>query len=64
MNNLSKILQVKNIKEIDLANFLGVTRQCVNRWTHDLNYPSKKYIKAISIFLDVSIEDLFFNDIK
>ena len=61
MNNLNKILKRKNIKEIDLAQHLGVTRQCVNRWTHNINYPNKKYIKAISDFLNVSIEELFFS---
>jgi len=61
MNNLEKILSQRGITKSDLARQLNVSRQRVNNWTRNKNYPSKKYIKLISSFLGVSIEELFYN---
>ena len=64
MNNLEKILKERNISQTDLAQKLGVSIQRVNRWIRGNNYPHKKYIKAISILLKVSVEKLFFSEDK
>jgi transcriptional regulator with XRE-family HTH domain len=62
MNNLNEILYQKRITKSDLARALNVSRQRVNNWTQNKNYPQKKYIKLISNFLGVSIEKLFYNE--
>ena len=62
MNNLEKTLKKKNIRQIDLARKLGVSKERVNNWVRGKSYPNTfGLLKAISIFLDVPIEELFFN---
>ncbi|MBA7560817.1 XRE family transcriptional regulator [Candidatus Atribacteria bacterium 1244-E10-H5-B2] len=62
MITLNKILKKKGMSQTTLATKLGVSRQRVNRWVQGINYPNKKNIKEISAILDVSVEELFFNE--
>lgn len=61
MNNLEEILYQKHISKAELARQLNVSPQRVNNWTQDKNYPQRKYMRLMSIYLNIPIEKLFFN---
>jgi len=46
------------LKQIDLANSLGVTPQAVSKWERDENYPDIFILKKISSLFDVSVDYL------
>jgi len=62
MNNLNEILYQKRITKAELARQLNVSPQRVNNWTQGKNYPRRKYIKLISVYLNIPIDKLFFNE--
>ncbi len=64
MNNLKKILQQQGVTQSELARQLNISRQRVNNWTRNINYPDIKHIKLVSIYLKVPIDKLFFNGDK
>jgi len=57
--NLKKILLDKNIQQKDLSEKLGITRQALNRWCLDKDYPSRKNLSKLSEILEVP-ESYFF----
>lgn len=64
MKNLNEILYQKRITKAQLARQLKITPQRVNNWTQGKNYPDKKLMKQISVYLNVSIDELFFSEDK
>jgi putative transcriptional regulator len=55
---LDEILKEKNIKQIDLANRLNLSKQTVNYWVKNKNLPSINTLDQIANELKINIKDL------
>jgi transcriptional regulator with XRE-family HTH domain len=51
-------LKSKNLRQIDLTNFLGTTHNTFGNWKSGLNKSYLKYLHAIASYLDVDVEYL------
>ena len=48
----------KGMKQVDLAEALGVSKTCINYWEKDKREPSVKDIKHVCSILDINADDL------
>lgn len=48
----------KGMKQVDLAEALGVSKTCINYWEKDKREPSVKDIKRLCSILDINADDL------
>lgn len=62
MTKLSKILKERGIKQIWIAEKLGVSKMAVSHWVKGKHIPKVKYILKLSELLNVSIEELVNED--
>ena len=58
MLRIKEVLLLKNIKQQQLANQLGVSKVTVSYWCNNQTNPSLDTLKQISIILKVKITDL------
>ncbi len=58
MLRIKEVLKLKNIKQQQLANQLGVSKVTVSYWCNNQTNPSLDTLKQISIILKVKITDL------
>ena len=58
MTKLGKILKQKGIKQIWVAEKLGVSGMTVSHWVKGNNVPKAKYILKLAMLLNVSFEEL------
>lgn len=56
---IKELRQKFSLKQIDLANSLGVTPQAVSKWEKDENFPDLYLIRKMAVLFDVSLDDLF-----
>lgn len=61
-NNLKKLRKERNLKQIDLAKEVGVTRQSMSYYELGMTRPSLDKAKKIADVLDCTIEDIFFDN--
>ena len=54
----------KKCTQTELAEFLDVSPQAVSRWEMNLTYPDMGLLPEIADYFDVSIDELFENNIK
>lgn len=59
MLRIKEVLKLKNIKQQQLADQLGVSKVTVSYWCNNQTNPSLDTLKQISIILKVKITDLF-----
>ena len=58
MLRIKEVLKLKNIKQQQLADQLGVSKVTVSYWCNNQTNPSLDTLKQISIILKVKITDL------
>lgn len=63
-SNLKQILDDRCINYTKFATKLGVTKQALDNWLRDKNYPTMNNMKKISKELGVDVIKLFFNEDK
>lgn len=51
--------QRKNVRQEDLADFLGVSCQAVSKWETESNLPDITLLPRLAVFFGVAIDDLF-----
>jgi transcriptional regulator with XRE-family HTH domain len=56
---LNEVLQEKKITQKSLAERLKISKQSVNYWVNNRNYPSIETLKVIANELKIDIKDLF-----
>lgn len=56
--NISELRKVKNVKQDELARFVGVTAQAVSKWENG-GVPDTELLPKIAEFFNVSIDELF-----
>jgi len=61
-NNLNLIIKEKGIKKGYLAKRLGVTNQTMSNWLSGYSMPNLLMAKKLSAMLEVTIEDIFFDN--
>jgi len=61
-NNLKEILMKRNIKQIDLVDYLNVTKGTVSNIINNKFEPSAKIMFDISNYLKLPIEDIFYDE--
>ena len=62
--NLKKLIQKNGIKNIDLAEYLGVTKSAVSNYLSGLSVPKVDTIRKLAAFFGVSFEQLMETDIE
>ena len=62
--NIKKLRTAMNISQVDLANKLGVSKQCVSNWENDNVVPSIDMLIKLSKFFNVSTDYLLDLDNK
>jgi len=55
---IKKIRMKFGLKQIDLANSLGVTPQAVSKWEKDENFPDIYLLRKLVCLFDMSLDDL------
>ena len=55
VNFLNENISKKGVRQIDLANYLGVSKMVVHHWMKGLNAPTINYIPEIAKFFNVSV---------
>lgn len=56
--NINRLLYEKSMKQIDLANYLGISKQVMSKMLNGSRIINASELKAISEFLSVSMEEL------
>ena len=56
--NINKLRKLHGISQVELANALGVTKQCVSNWENDNVLPSIEMLIKLSIYFSVSCDYL------
>lgn len=59
---LKELRKKKNLTQEELAEKLFVTRTAVSKWESGKGYPSIELLKELSIFYEISIDDLLSNE--
>jgi transcriptional regulator with XRE-family HTH domain len=57
-NRISQVLQKKNIKQIELANQLGVVKSTVSMWCSNASQPPLSKLGLIADFLECELVEL------
>lgn len=56
--NIKKLRTLRSISQVQLANALNVSKQCVSNWENDNIQPSIEMLVKIAIYFDVSTDYL------
>lgn len=56
--NLKNLRDAHNISQVELANKLGITKQCVSNWENDNILPSIEMLIKLSKYFNVSTDYL------
>lgn len=59
-NNIKKLRQSKKLRQEDLANLLGVSRQTIIAVENDRYNPSLELAMKLARVLNTTVEELFF----
>jgi len=62
MNNLKKLRESKNMRQIDLANCLGFKRNTVAKWETGKNSIPEKKLIMLADYFDVSCDEVLNRD--
>lgn len=62
--NLNYLLKIKDIKKINFAEQIGISRQSLNQYIQGNNYPSFEILVKISNILEITIDDLLKKDLE
>lgn len=57
--NIKKYLNMHDKSQVQLANYLGITKAAVTNWVKGVTSPDINTITKICEFLDISVNDLF-----
>ena len=58
LDNISRILDEKKLKQKDLTDYLGISKNCFTDWKNGKSASYKKYLPQIVEFLGVSVDYL------
>ncbi len=58
MKNLLLLRKGKHLRQIDIANVLGIAVSTYSYWENDINEPDVESLKKLADFFDVSIDML------
>lgn len=62
LNNISRLLEEKGLKQKDLTDFLGISKNCFTDWKSGKSSSYNKYLPQIAEFLGVSVDYLIGNE--
>lgn len=58
LNNILSLLKAKGVRQRDLSDYLGLSKNTMTGWKNGNNTSYKKHLPEIAEFLDVSIDYL------
>ncbi len=64
LTNIMRLLKEQNKKQIDLTNYLGVTKNIFTDWKAGRNTSYRKYLPQIAEFFGVSVDYILGNEQK
>lgn len=56
--NLRRLLEERNVKQIDVADAIGVSHQLMNTWVRGKAYPRPNRIQLLASYFGVRVADL------
>ena len=63
--NIRKLRKIRHLSQVELANDLGVSKQCISNWENDNILPSVDMLVKIAKFFNISTDALLgIEDIK
>jgi len=62
MNKLREILDEKCINRAMLSRKLNVSKQTIDNWIKNRNYPTMEHMKQIAKILDMTVLEIFFSE--
>lgn len=63
LTNILSLLKEQNKKQIDLTNYLGLSKNVFSEWKANRSTSYMKYLPKIAEFFDVSVDYLIGNEI-
>lgn len=57
-SNIKRLLQERHLKQVDLADALGISNGTLSDWLKGRYYPRHKYIVAMSEFFGVPVDEI------
>lgn len=64
MNNLNLLIKNSGLKKQKIARYIGVADSTLTRYTNNQTYPNINKLKKLADILNVSIEDITFDEIN
>lgn len=58
-NNIKKICEMKGIKQIEIAEFMGISQGSVSNWMKGINSIDIENLAKLCSFLDVSLNQIY-----
>lgn len=55
MNRIKQLREEKGISQSDVANAVGITRQAINHYEHDIRKPRLEICQKLAAFFEVSV---------
>lgn len=62
VSRLSQYRESKGISQIELAEKMGVTQQCISSWQTGRTIPKPHQMKLLSDILEVPMDELFYEE--
>ena len=64
LNNIFRLIQIKGVRQTDLAQYLGISRNAISQWKINKSSSYMDYLDKIALYFDVSTDDLLHPDKK
>lgn len=62
LNNILRLIQLKGVRQIDLARYLGISGNAITQWKINRSSSYMNYIDKLAAFFDVSEDELLHPD--
>ena len=64
LNKIIELLNTQNKKQVELTNYLGISKNAFTNWKSGNNTSYMKHLPKIAEFFDVSVDYLLGNEVK
>ena len=62
LNNIFRLIQIKGVRQTDLAKYLGISRNAISQWKINRSSSYMDYLDKIALYFDISTDDLLHPD--
>ena len=62
LNNILNLMKVKGVRQVDLANYLGISKTAVTQWKTHASKSYMNYLDELASYFDVTKDELIHID--